>query len=142
MASAVVSAIRPRDLDHLVLRVVRLDDMVAFYCGVLGCTLERRQDAIGLVQLRAGRSLIDLVPVDGQLGRAGGAPPGPEGRNLDHFCLRLEAFDEHAIRAELQAHGVTAGPLEQRNGAEGEGPSIYLNDPEGNVVELKGPPQG
>lgn len=127
-------------IDHLVLRVVDLDRMVRFYCDVLGCSVERRQDAIGLVQLRAGRSLIDLVPVDGKLGRVGGAAPGAEGRNLDHFCLRLEPFDEREIRAHLAAHDVQAGALESRYGAEGEGPSIYLADPEGNTVELKGPP--
>lgn len=128
------------EIDHLVLRVVDLDRMLRFYCDALGCTLERHQQAIGLVQLRAGRSLIDLVPVDGQLGRAGGAAPGREGRNLDHFCLRVDPFDETSIRAHLAANGIEAGPVEQRYGAQGEGPSIYLSDPEGNVVELKGPP--
>lgn len=141
-AVAAASAIRPREIDHLVLRVRDLDRMLGFYCGALGCTVERRQDTIGLVQLRAGRSLIDLVPVDGELGRAGGAAPGREGRNLDHFCLRVEPFDETTIRQTLQTHGALAGPLEQRNGAEGEGASIYVTDPEGNVVELKGPPHG
>lgn len=129
-----------RDIDHLVLRVIDLDRMLHFYCGVLGCSVERRDDAIGLVQLRAGRALVDLVPVSGKLGRAGGAPPASEGRNLDHFCFRVEPFDEAAIRRQLQAHHVQAGPLASRNGAEGEGPSIYITDPEGNVVELKGPP--
>jgi catechol 2,3-dioxygenase-like lactoylglutathione lyase family enzyme len=133
--------IRPRELDHLVLRVADLERMLAFYCGVLGCTLERREDRIGLVQLRAGRSILDLVPVDGELGRAGGAPPGRQGRNLDHFCLRVEPFDEEEIRRTLQAHGVEAGPLASRYGAEGRGPSLYVTDPEGNVVELKGPPE-
>jgi catechol 2,3-dioxygenase-like lactoylglutathione lyase family enzyme len=132
--------IRPRDIDHLVLRVVDLEAMLRFYTTVLGCALERRDDAIGLVQLRAGRSLVDLVPVDGTLGRAGGAAPGTEARNLDHFCLRVEPFDADAIRRTLDAAGVPAGPVEQRYGAEGSGPSIYLRDPEGNVVELKGPP--
>ena len=132
--------IRIRDLDHLVLRVADLEPMLRFYVDALGCTLERRRDDLGLVQLRAGRALIDLVPVDGPLGRAGGAPPGREGRNLDHFCLRVEPFDEAALRAHLAAHGVAAGALERRYGAEGEGPSIYVADPEGNVVELKGPP--
>jgi catechol 2,3-dioxygenase-like lactoylglutathione lyase family enzyme len=131
-----------RDIDHLVLRVVDLEAMLRFYCDALGCAMERRQDAIGLVQLRAGRALIDLVPVDGKLGRAGGAPPGPEGRNLDHFCLRVDPFDEIAIRAQLSRHGYSAGPVEQRFGAEGEGPSVYVTDPEGNVVEFKGPPGG
>lgn len=134
--------IRIREIDHLVLRVVDLDRMLLFYCDVLGCTVERRQDSIGLVQLRAGRSLIDLVPVDGKLGRAGGAPPGKEGRDLDHFCVRLEPFDESAIRRNLESKGVDAGEAASRFGAEGEGPSIYVTDPEGNIVELKGPPSG
>ena len=131
--------IQIRDIDHIVLRVVNLDAMVTFYTQVLGCTSERRQDEIGLVQLRAGRSLVDLVPIDGQLGRAGGAPPGKEARNVDHFCFRVEPFDAVAIHRHLAAHGVEAGKVESRYGAEGEGPSIYLNDPEGNTVELKGP---
>lgn len=128
-------------IDHLVLRVVDLERMLRFYCEALGCTLEKRQDDIGLIQLRAGSGLIDLVPVDGKLGSAGGAPPGKEGRNLDHFCLRVEPFEEAAIRQQLARHGHAAGPVEKRYGAEGEGPSIYVTDPEGNVVELKGPPE-
>ena len=114
--------------------------MLVFYGEVLGCPVERRKDDIGLVQLRAGASLIDLVPVDSLLGRAGGRAPGAEGRNMDHFCLRVEPFDEAAIRRHLQERGVEAGPTESRYGAEGDGPSIYLTDPEGNTVELKGPP--
>jgi glyoxylase I family protein len=129
-----------RDIDHVVLRVVDLDRMLAFYRDALGCPIEKRQDDIGLIQLRAGQSLIDLVPLSGKLGKAGGAAPGAQGRNLDHFCLRVDPFDEAAIRAELAAHGIEAGPLESRYGAQGTGPSLYLNDPEGNVVELKGPP--
>ena len=133
--------IRVREIDHLVLRVVDLERMVAFYCEVLGCTLERREPELGLVQLRAGRSLIDLVPIDGKLGRAGGAAPGREGRNLDHFCFRVETYDEAAIRALLAQSGTAVGESGRRYGAEGFGPSIYLTDPEGNVVELKGPPE-
>ncbi len=129
-----------RDLDHLVLRIVDLPTMLRFYCEVLGCSVERRDDRIGLVQLRAGRSLIDLVPVSGTLGSAGGAAPGRQGRNLDHFCVRVDPFDGEAIASHLQAHGITPGDVARRNGAEGEGPSIYIDDPEGNVVELKGPP--
>ncbi len=133
-------AIRIRGIDHIVLRVVDLDAMLGFYCGLLGCTVERRQDEIGLVQLRAGHSLIDLVPVDGTLGRMGGAAPAREGRNLDHLCLRIEDFDAAALRRELGAAGVTVGAEASRYGAEGEGPSVYLDDPEGNTVELKGAP--
>lgn len=132
--------IRIREIDHLVLRVRELQPMLDFYCRVLGCTVERKQDEIGLVQLRAGRSLIDLIPVDGPLGRSGGAAPGAEGRNLDHLCLRLDPFDEAAIRVQLAEHGIAAGETASRVGAEGSGPSIYVTDPDGNTVELKGPP--
>jgi catechol 2,3-dioxygenase-like lactoylglutathione lyase family enzyme len=132
--------IRIRGLDHLVLRVSDEQAMLRFYCDVLGCSVERRQDELGLIQLRAGSSLIDLVTIDGRLGRAGGAAPGREGRNLDHFCVRVEPFDAAAIQAHLARHGIEAGEVSSRYGAEGEGPSIYLSDPEGNVVELKGPP--
>ena len=145
MQSEPASGVHPiavRGLDHIVLRVARLDAMIAFYGEVLGCRVERRLDELGLIQLRAGNSLIDLVPVDSKLGREGGAAPGVGGRNLDHLCLRVDPFDEAAIRRHLDAHGVPAGPLEQRYGAEGNGPSIYLLDPERNTVELKGPPQG
>ena len=126
-------------LDHVVLRVTDLGRARDFYCNVLGCRVEVFQRKIGLLQLRAGDSLIDLVPVDGQLGRAGGAPPGVEARNMDHFCLRVKPFDAAAIMAHLRAHGVDPGNVEQRYGAEGMGPSIDLRDPDGNVVELKGP---
>lgn len=136
-ASPPATAMQVVGIDHLVLRAVDLERMVRFYGDALGCRVERRRDDLGLVQLRAGRSLIDLVSVDGPLGRVGGAAPGAQGRNLDHFCLRVEPFDEAAIRARLAACGVTAGPLASRYGAEGEGPSLYLDDPEGNVVELK-----
>lgn len=132
--------IRVREIDHLVLRVADPARMIAFYRDVLGCAIARRQDEIGLIQLAAGRSLIDLVDVAGKLGRMGGAAPGPEGRNLDHLCLRVEPFDEAAIRAHLARHGIAAGETASRFGAEGEGPSIYISDPEGNTVELKGPP--
>jgi len=127
-------------LDHVVLRVSDLDRARAFYCDVLGCSFEKWQENLGLLQLRAGSSLIDLIPLDGPLGRMGGAGPGQEGRNLDHFCLRIEPFDEAPLRAHLAAHGVEVGEVVQRYGAEGMGPSLYITDPDGNVVELKGPP--
>ncbi|HEU4774080.1 MAG TPA: VOC family protein [Lysobacter sp.] len=129
-------------LDHIVLRVRDMAAMQAFYCDVLGCTVEKRQCDIGLLQLRAGESLIDLVDVAGKLGRMGGAAPGAEGHNLDHLCLQVLPFDRDAIVAHLQAHGVRVGEFGSRYGAQGEGPSQYLFDPEGNLVELKGPPAG
>ena len=128
-----------RGLDHIVLRVVDLPRMLAFYHDVLGCTDEREQAELGLYQLRAGASLIDLVTLDGKLGARGGAAPGAEGRNLDHFALAIEPFDRDALGAHLAAHRVEILEEGPRYGAEGEGPSVYIRDPEGNVVELKGP---
>jgi glyoxylase I family protein len=130
----------PLGIDHVVLRVTDLEAALRFYCDVIGCREERRVDDLGLVQLRAGRSLIDLVAVDGRLGRAGGAPPEVEGRNMDHLALRIEHFDEAALRAHLTAHGVEVGEVGERYGAEGDGPSMYIRDADGNTIELKGPP--
>jgi len=127
-----------RGLDHIVLRVAHLDRTLAFYRDVLGCAVERAQPDIGLWQLRAGRSLVDLVPVQGPLGREGGPPPGTDGHNLDHVCFRLEEFDQLAIREHLARHGVQADAVANRYGADGDGPSLYLRDPEGNRIELKG----
>lgn len=136
-------ATRPFDvqrLDHVVLRVRDLDRSEAFYREVLGCALARRRDDLGLRHLRAGASMIDLVAVDGTLGRRGGTAAGAEGRNLDHLCLRIEPFDEAAIAAHLAAHGLAPhGPAASNFGAEGDGPSLYFDDPDGNVIELKGP---
>jgi glyoxylase I family protein len=126
-------------IDHVVLRVRDLERAASFYRDVLGCPVEKWQHDIGLMQLRAGSALIDLVTLDGKLGREGGAGPGAEGHNVDHVCLRLEAFDETALRAHLLRHGVACGDIVQRYGAEGDGPSLYIKDPDGNTVELKAP---
>ena len=135
-----MTAFTVQGIDHVVLRVVNVEGVTRFYQDVLGCAVERRKDDLGLIQLRAGRSLIDFVDVNGELGQKGGAAPGAEARNMDHFCLRIDPFDEAQIRAHLRAHGVEAGELATRYGAEGDGPSFYIQDPEGNTVELKGPP--
>lgn len=117
-------------LDHVVVRARDLERMVAFYRDAVGCIEERRVEKLGLVQMRAGRSMIDLV-----------ASRGPEtAGNMDHLCLRIEPFDAAAIRARFAQFGVEIGEVVSRYGAEGDGPSVYLNDPEGNVIELKGPP--
>jgi len=130
------------EIDHVVLRVTDVERSMRFYAQVLGCVEERRIEELGLYQLRAGRALIDLVDVGAPLGRAGGAAPGNEARNLDHFCVRIDPFDEGEIRRILEEGGVEAGPTELRYGALGTGPSIYIRDPDGNVVELKGPAEG
>jgi len=126
-------------IDHVVFRVVDLETVAKFYVDVLGARWERRRDDIGLYQLRIGTSLIDLVPVDGKLGSAGGAAPGFEGRNVDHVCFRVLPWNGDAIAAYLGEHGIAA-EIVSRYGAQGDGPSIYLTDPEGNNLELKGPP--
>ena len=116
-----------REIDHVVLRCEDIDLMLVFYRDVLCCPPESFQP--GLIQLRAGRSLVDLVP----------APEPVGGRNMDHLCLRVEPFDAEAIARHLDAYGVVPGEVVQRSGADGEGPSMYIRDPEGNMVELKGP---
>ena len=131
-------ALKVRSLDHLVLRVKDLAAMERFYVEVLGLSVERRADQIGMVQLRAGAQLVDLVAAGGMLGKQGGAAPGAEGRNLDHFCLNLEDFDLAAVTAHLAAHGVKVGESGRRYGAGGFGVSVYLTDPEGNGLELRG----
>ncbi|EJM21510.1 putative ring-cleavage extradiol dioxygenase [Pseudomonas sp. GM21] len=126
-------------IDHIVLRVKDLERSITFYAQVFGAELVKRQDNLGLVHLRAGTSMIDLVSLDGELGRKGGAAAGQEGRNLDHVCLRIEPFDEAALISHLQSFGLAAEKAARRFGAEGYGLSLYCFDPDGNQVELKGP---
>ena len=129
-------------LDHVVLRVADIERSIRFYREVLGCELVRRRDDLGLVHVRAGVSMIDFVSIDGPLGRRGGAAPGAEARNVDHVCLRIEPFDAQALIAHLQNQRATTDAKVVDNfGAEGAGPSIYLTDPDGNEIELKGAPK-
>ena len=126
-------------IDHLVFRVRDLQKSVAFYSAVLGCEAVRTRDDLGLVHLRAGVSMIDLISIDGKLGRMGGAGPGTGARNVDHLCLRIEPFIEDALTLHLKQHGIVPHAKAATNfGAEGEGLSLYFDDPDGNVIELKG----
>ena len=120
--------VRIRSIDHVVLKARDAARLVTFYCEVLGCTVEREVESIGLVQLRAGACLIDVVPGRGEI----------DAPNFDHFCLTLEAFDADALCAHLARHGVESHEPVEVYGAEGFGPSIYIRDPEDNQVELKG----
>lgn len=127
-------------LDHLVLRCSDLPVMLKFYQQLLGCSLERHVPELGLFQLRAGQQLIDLISVDGKLGQEGGKAPGIEGHNLAHFCLRITPYDAAALSTFFTKHGVIVSASAQRYGADGFGPSLYIQDPMGNTIELKGPP--
>jgi catechol 2,3-dioxygenase-like lactoylglutathione lyase family enzyme len=120
-----------RGIDHVVLRVRDIDVMKRFYCDVLGATHVAYRPKFRMSHLRVGDAMIDLVQRE-----------APDGCNMDHFCLRLDTFDEQEIVAYLRSRGVSAGDVKTRYGAEGNGPSIYLTDPEGNTVELKGPSDG
>ena len=124
-------------IDHIVLRVRTLPSALVFYRDVLGCRVEREQPELGLTQLRAGRSLIDLVTLEGPLGRAS-VVAGAAGPNVDHFCLALAPFSEADLSAWLAACGVEVIAPASRYGAEGEGRSFYIEDPDGNRIELKG----
>jgi glyoxylase I family protein len=125
-------------IDHIVLRTTKLEAMLHFYCEILGCTIERDTSTDnGLIQLRAGNALIDLVIVDSELGRLGGGPPTAAENNVDHYCLQVEPIPEQEIIAQLKRQGVTAGSFERRYGAQGYGNSIYISDPQGNTVELR-----
>lgn len=140
MAFALTPSFTIQHIDHIVLRVASLENAIAFYCNVLGCKVARRRDDLGLIHLSAGSSMIDLVALDGVLGLRGGAGPAKEGRNVDHLCLRVEPFDEAALTQHLSAHDIpTHGAATVNFGAEGEGLSFYLSDPDCNTVELKGP---
>lgn len=135
-----VSPFQVKCIDHVVLRVTDLGRALRFYRNVLGCTVARERPTLGMVHLHAGTSVIDLVDVSGKLGLPGGAAAGEQGRNMAHLCLRVDPFNEAHLREHLQRHGVSVeGPVSNNFGAEGDGPSLYVRDPDGNGVELKGP---
>lgn len=129
--------IKPKAIDHIVLRTDHYRDLIDFYCAVLGCSLERVSEELGLTQLRAGAALIDIVDVNGELGKSGGPAPQATGNNVDHFCLQIEPFTEDELIAYLQSCGVACGEFQNRYGAQGMGRSIYIQDVAGNTVELR-----
>ena len=133
-----MAKIRIRNIDHLVLRVRDINVMRAFYCDVLGAEHIAYRPSFAMSHLRVGDCMLDLV--EGE--KRGFAAPQDGRLNLDHFCFRVEPFDKESIVEHLKRHNVPLGPIRERYGAEGNGISIYLTDPEGNTVELKGPSDG
>lgn len=129
--------IEVKGLDHIVLRTSNLEGMLHFYRDILHCPVERELPELGLTQLRAGTSIIDLVSVDSELGQLGGKAPSQNGRNVDHFCLQISPFNEQDLMGYLTECRLSPEPFAERYGAQGFGRSIYIHDPEGNVVELK-----
>ncbi|HZC46605.1 MAG TPA: VOC family protein [Candidatus Acidoferrum sp.] len=118
------------ELDHVVLRCRDQNRAYDFYTRILGLGEERRIAQIGLIQLRAGRSMIDLVPAsDARV---------ESGLNVDHVCIGVETSDLNRVASYLRERSVEViGEPAMRYGARGAGLSIYIRDPEGNVVELK-----
>ena len=130
---------RLEGIDHVLLLVNGIKPAAQFYTGVLGCTVEEQLPQYGMLQLRAGSALIDLVDIS--VPEASWAkPPVAGGRNLDHLCLALGAHDEGALRRHLARHRVEILEEGVHGGSRGESLSLYIRDPSGNVIELKGPP--
>lgn len=128
-----------RNIDHVVFRVTDMEASLKFYTEVLGLDIAKRNDLYSMIHIRAGSSMIDLIDIKGKLGVLGGEGPKETGRNVDHVCLRVDPFDEKAIIEYFAQHNVEVSPAQSRYGAEGDGPSLYCYDPDGNKVELKGP---
>ena len=126
-------------IDHILLLVKGMQPTVRFYTKVLGCTIEGRLPQYGMLQLRAGSALIDLVDIADSRA-AWAVPQVAGGRNLDHLCLALGAHDEEKLRRHLARHRVEIVEEGMHAGSRGESLSLYVRDPSGNVIELKGPP--
>ncbi len=119
-------------IDHVVLRVSDLERTTAFYQSVLGLSVERIFDAIGLYQVRCGANLIDLLTL-----KPGETLPAPELRGIEHLCLSIEADLDEVIESLARLDTpVIRGPMEVY-GSKGFGTSIYIRDPDGYEIELK-----
>ena len=129
-------------IDHVVLRCRDMQAMLDFYCDVLGLDVAKRNERLGLVHLRAGSAMVDLIPMANRTANTDGAASHPTGHNMDHLCLRIEPFDVARLEAYFGERGIVLGEVRVRFGAEGDGASFYIQDPEGNRVELKGPSTG
>jgi glyoxylase I family protein len=126
-------------LDHILLLVCGMPEALRFYCDVLGCSIESELPEFSMTQLRAGSALIDLVDV-GTVAGQWALPKVPGGRNLDHVCIAITAYEEQALRDHLAAHDINIVEEGLHHGARGHSLSIYIKDPSGNTIELKRPP--
>lgn len=126
-------------IDHILLLVNGMAPAVRFYTKVLGCQVEDKLPQYGMLQLRAGSALIDLVDVSVPQG-SWAVPPVAGGRNLDHLCLALGAHEEAKLRRHLARHHIEIVEEGIHGGSRGESLSLYVRDPSGNIIELKGPP--
>ncbi len=125
------------ELDHIVLRVRDVETSLRFYTQVLGLPAERvEQWRAGEIRFPSARlnadTIIDFFGSDQQ-------PIGREGaKNQDHFCMVIEPTDMEELKTKFEGIGVDiqAGPG-KRWGSHGDGISLYIYDPDDNVVELR-----
>ena len=160
---------RLQRIDHIVIRCRDFPRMFDFYHRILGCTIDEPRDEYvnrfggALTHLRAGSCYIDLLAYDtnhltdegreaAKRMHGGGVGLGDknledvqlssESSTLDHLCLRVDPFDQQQMQSYLEGENVHIVAMgDRRLGADGVGPSVYVSDPEGNVIELKGSPE-
>jgi glyoxylase I family protein len=125
-------------IDHVVFLVDDMSRAMEFYAKVLGCVPGYSYPALGIEQVWCGAALIVLWDTT-HPGAAGASPAVPGGRNVDHLCIATSPFAPEAMRAHLAVHGVAILREATHGGARGMGHSLYIRDPFGNVLEIKGP---
>ena len=126
-------------IDHIAINVDDVERSIAFYHEALGLDVERyeefRDGKIGFPSVRVtAQTVIDLMP--------GGAITKPERHPLNHFALTLATNELNSLRERLLQHEVEiVEEAKPRWGAQGNEPSMKVRDPDGNIVELKAPPE-
>lgn len=120
--------VKPLGLDHLLLHVRGMGEAERFYCEILGCSVKNRMAHYAMTELSAGIVLVDTDDVNGRWALDGTAT----GRNLDHFAILTDGWDDARMREWLAKNDV---PIEEERSDEEE-MSLYVRDPSGNLVEL------